>query len=56
MTGAETVYSVTLTVNGVTETLDMIFAQSNAAIAGVDNMGLSITLVQPLEDDSDGTV
>lgn len=56
LTGAETVYSVTLTVNGVTETLDMIFAQSNAAIAGVDNMGLSITLVQPLEDDSDGTV
>ena len=56
LTGAETVYSVMLTVNGVTETLDMIFAQSNAAISGVDNMGLSITLVQPLEDDSDGTV
>lgn len=49
LTGAETVYSIGLTVNGITETFNMIFAQSNAAISGVDNMGLSIKLVQALE-------
>lgn len=49
LTGSETVYSIGLTVNGITETFNMIFAQSNAAISGVDNMGLSIKLVQALE-------
>ena len=55
LTGTQAIYNISLGINGNTQSYNMIFAQSNASLSGVDNMGLSISLVEALEVNN-GTV